>query len=263
MSDNATSFAVLSVALAILGAICGSASGGAGAFRESSSTSAAATISVGWPNLARLLLGLSCLFAILACVELWLAQDGSEESIDTPQPSAWGALWVCAALLALEWRIAGLASVGWRMLSGAWLGGIGVLAVGVGFDLWLRLIGLPMPSCTDGNPTIEASGMKAIAAFAMTLVLIAGPSLRRLPVTALPLSTVAAGVAIAVWMQPVLPALGWLPLSIGGGGPLALVLSAALLLLMRGAGRGRWGTILGLVAYFVFGVGGCLALGTL
>ena len=263
MSDDATSFAVLSVVLAILGAVCGSVSGGASALPEGRSTSAAATVSEGWRSLARLLLALSCPLALLTCVELWLVQEGSEEFIDTPQPSAWGALWVCAALLAIEWRTVGLASVGWRMLSGVWLGGIGVLAFGVGFDLWLRLVSLPMPACIDGNPTIEASGMKAIAAFAITLVPIAGPSLRRFPVTELPLSTVAAGVAIAVWMQPVLPALGWLPLSIGGGAPIALVLSAALLLLMRGAGRGRRETTLGLVAYFVFGVGGCLALGAL
>ena len=263
MSDGATWFAALGVALAILGAVFGNVAAAAGAPRVGGSTLAAAKGPEGWRNLARLLLGLSFLLALLACGGLWLGQDEFEASIDTPYPSAWGALWVYAVLLAIEWRVAGLTSVGRRSLAGAYLGGMGVLALGVGFGVWLRLVSLPMPACEDGNPTIVAFGMKAIAALALTLTPLAGPSLRRFPVTELPLSTVAAGVAIAAWMQPVLPALGWLPLSVGGGAPLALVLSAALLLLTFGAGRGGRATTLGLVAYFVLGTGGCLVLWTL
>ena len=147
-----------------------------------------------------------------------------------------------ALLLVIEWRTAGVHGVGRRILVGAFLAGMGVLALGVGFEVWLKMLGLPMPVCEEGSPVINDVGVEAAAVLGLTLASIAGPALRLVPLAELPLSTIAASVALATWMLPALPALGWLPTSIGGGAPLALLLYAAcgcFSARARGAGRRR------------------------
>ena len=218
-------------------------------------------------SLAGLFLGLSFLFALLACAGIWvergIKRGGFENSTERSYPSAWGVLWVYAFVLVTEWRTTGLSGVGRRILVGAYLGGMGVLALGIGFEVWLNLVSLPLPMCQDGSSVIEGSVIKAAAALGLSLALIAGPALRFLPLADLPLSTTATSVAVATWMLPALPALGWLPTSVGGGAPLALVLFAALGILLRSCARDGRATVFGIAAYFVLGVGGCVALGTL
>lgn len=263
MTVDATFFAALSLAAGIMGAVCGSVRGTAFVLQEHSGAAAMDTAAGSFRPLAILFLGLSFLFALLACAGLWLERGGLEESTDRTYPSAWGVLWVYALLLVIEWRMAGLSGVGRRILVGAFLGGMGALALGIGFEVWLKLVSLPLPACEDGTPVIEDAGIKAAAALGLSLVPIAGPALRLVLLVDLPLSTIAASVVVATWMQPALPALGWLPTLVGGGAPLALVLFAALWTLRRSYERGEPAMTLGIVAYFALAVGGCVALGTL
>lgn len=263
MTDDANFFAALSLAAGIVGVACANLRGGAFVLQEQPGAATGEPASRSFRWLAGLLLGLSFLFALLVCAGLWVERGGLDGSADRAYPSAWGALWVYALLLLIEWRTAGLSGVGQRMLIGAFLGGIGVLALGIGLEVWLKLVPLPLPACGDGSPVIEDAGIDAAAALGLSLALIAGPALRLLPLADLPLSTIAASVAVATWMQPALPALEWLPTSVGGAAPLALVLSAAILPLLRSCARGGRASALGLAAYFVLAVGGCVALGTL
>ena len=262
MSAHATFLAALGMAAGIAGVVCANTSGAGFVLQRAGLAAAAETTSGTLRALACLFFGLSFLFALLASAELWLGRGGTEGSPGAAYPSAWGALWVYAVLLVIEWRVAGLSGVGRRVLVGIGLGGMGVLALGIGFEVWMQLAALPMPACENGSPVIEATGVSAAAALGLCLVPIAGPALRLLPAEDLPLSTVAASVAIAAWMQPVLPALGWLPTAVGGGAPLAIVLFAALWCLVRSIGRGGKATAFGLAAYFILGVGGGVALGT-
>ena len=259
MTTDATFFAMLSLAAAIAGVVCGNVRGAVFVLREHSGAAAAQSFRA----LAGLFLGLSFLFALLASAGIWLERSGFDGSSDRAYPSAWGALWVYALLLVLEWRTTGLYGVGRRILVGAFLAGMGVLALGIGFEVWLKILALPLPACEDGSPTIQDAGIKAAAVLGLTLAPIAGPALRFVPLADLPPSTIAASVAFATWMQPALPALGWLPTSIGGGAPLALVLYAALWLLLRACARGGSANVVGLATYFALGVGGSVALGTL
>ena len=266
MTVDATFFAALSLAAGIAGVACGSVGGTAFVLQERSGAAADPTAG-SFRSLAGLFLGLSFLFALLACAGIWLERGldraGLDGSADNAYPSAWGALWVYALLLVIEWRTTGLSGVGRRIVVGAFFGGMGVLALGIGLETWLKLVALPLPACEDGSPVIEDARIRAAAALGLTLALIAGPALRLLPLADLPLSTIAASVAVATWMLPALPALGWLPMSVGGGAPLALVLFAAHWLLLRSCARGGGAAALGLAAYFGVGVGGCVALGTL
>ena len=264
MTVDATFFAALSLAAAIAGVACGNVRGaGFVALREHSGAAFSDAHAPSFRALAGLFLGLSFLFALLAGVGIWLERSGFDGTAERAYPSAWGALWVYALLLVIEWRTTGLHGVGRRILAGAFLAGMGVLAIGVGFEVWLKILALPLPACEDGVPVIEDAGISAAAALGLTLAPIAGPALRLLPLADLPLSTIAASVALATWMQPALPALGWLPTSFGGGAPLALILFAALWLLLRLCARGGAAGVLGLATYFALGVGGSVALGTL
>ena len=68
---------------------------------------------------------------------------------------------------------------------------------------------------------------------------------------------------MAMWLQPLLPSLGWLPVSPGAGAPLAAVFVAALMLLGLMAARGPRATVAGIGLYFGLSVGGSHFLGTL
>ena len=264
MIVDATFFAALSLAAGIVGVVCGNVRGaGFVVLREHSGTAISDADAPSFRALAGLFLGLSFLLALLAGAGIWLERSGFDGSPERAYPSAWGALWVYALLLVIEWRATGLHGVGRRILVGAFLAGMGMLALGIGFEVWLKILALPMPACEDGSPVIEDTGIKAAAALGLTLAPIAGPALRLLPLADLPPSTIAASVAFATWMQPALPALGWLPTAIGGGAPLALVLFVALWLLLRSCARGGAANVLGLATYFALGVGGSVALGTL
>ena len=267
MTTDAILFAALSLAAAIAGVVCGNVRGAVFLLRENSGAAVADTAAPSFRGLAGLFLGLSFLFALLAGAEMWLDRYTDRSGLDGSSghaiPSTWGALWAYALLLVIEWRSMGLSGVGRRILVGALLAGMGVLALGLGFEVWLKYVDLPLPVCEDGRPVIEDVGIEAAAALGLTLALLAGPALRLVPFAELPPSTIAASVALATWMQPALPALGWLPTSIGGGAALAVVLYAALWLLQRSCARAGAASVLGVATYFALGVGGSVALGTL
>lgn len=264
MTVDAIFFAALSLAAVIAGVVCANVRGaGFVVLRKPSGAARFDGQTPSFRALPGLFLGLSFLFALLAGAGLWLERSSFDGASERAYPSAWGALWVYALLLVIEWRTTGLHGVGRRILAGAFLGAMGVLTLGVGFDVWLKLLAMPLPACEDGSPVIKDAGLKSAAALGLTLAPIAGPALRLLPLAELPLSTIAASVALATWMQPALPALGWLPTAIGGGAPLALVLFVGLWLLLRLYARGVAAGVLGLAAYFAIGVGGSVALGTL
>ena len=264
MTVDATFFAALSLAAAIVGVACVNVhGGGVVALRRHSAPPRCDTHTASLRALAGLFLGLSLVFALLAGAGFWLERSGFDGSAKHAYPSGWGALWVYALLLVVEWRKTGLHRVGRRILVGAFLAALGVLALGIGFEVWLKFLALPLPACEDGAPVIEDAGLEAVAALGLTLVPLAGPALRLLPLAELPLSTSAATVAFAVWMEPALPALGWLPVAIGGGAPLTLVLSTALWLLLRLYARGGAASVVGLATYFALGLTGSVAVGTL
>ena len=267
MITDATFLAALSLAAGVAGVVCGSMPGAGFVLRTHWGDPFAEAPPSSSRALSGLFLGLSFLLALVAGAEIWLERgldrSGFDGASDRAQPSAWGALWVYAALLVIEWRTTGLHGVGRRILVGAFLAGMGMLALGIGFEVWLKILALPMPVCEGGSPVIEDAGLEAAAALGLALTPIAGPALRLLPLADVPLSTIAASVAFAAWMQPALPALGWLPAAIGGGAPLALILVVALWLLLRSCARGGAAGVLGLAAYFALGVGGSVALGTL
>ena len=267
MISDATFLAVLSLAAGIAGVVCASVPGAGFVLRTHWGDPFAEAPASSFRALSGLFLGLSFLFALVAGAEIWLErglnQSGFDGASDRAYPSAWGALWVYALLLVIEWRTVGLHGVGRRILVGAFLAGMGVLALGLGFEVWLKYLDLSLPACEDGRPVIEDAGIKAAVALGLTLAPIAGPALRLVPFAELPLSTMAASVVFATWLQPAMPALGWLPTSIGGGAPLALVLYVALRLLQHSCARGTAAKVLGLAAYFALGLGGSVALGTL
>ena len=264
MITDAAFFAVLSLAAGIAGVACGHLRGATFAFQAPPGVAAPEPISGALRPLTSLFLGLSFLFALLAGAGLWIERGVSEGSVLRSHPPAWGALWVCALLHLIECRTSGLAGTGRRLRVGVVAAVMGVLALGFGFELWLKLAPLPVPACEGGSPVLEGAGLGAMAALGLSLALIAGPALRLLPLGDLPLSATAASVAVAAWMQPTLPALGWLPVSAGGGAPLALLLSAALWLLLRSNGRGgRVATAAGISAWFLLVVGGSAAIGVL
>lgn len=264
MTIDANLFAALSLASVIAGVICGNVRGrGFMTLQESSNAILSHTHAPSFRALSALFLGLSFLLALLAGVGIWHERGGFEGASERTYPSAWGALWVYALLLLIEWRTTGLSGVGRRILVGAFLAGMGVLALGVGFEVWLEFLALPLPACEVGSPVIKDDGLRSTAALGLTLALIAGPALRLLPLADLPLSTIAASVALATWMQPALPALGWLPTAIGAGAPLALLLFVGLWLLVRLCTWSGPAGVLGFAAYLALGVGGSAVLETL
>lgn len=216
-----------------------------------------------WRAGARLCLGLSCLFAVAAFAESWSPPRDDATVSDAPMPSAaWGALWVYTFALLVEWRRSGLAAAGTRAFAGILLAGGGVLLLGVCLQTWAAAAP-PLP-CGDAGLTIYvATDVQAAAALGLALVPLAGAVLPFASVKAPPLSSAAASVAMGVWLQPALPALEWLPVSVWAGAALAALLVAALALVGVAATRGPWATATGLTVYYAVSVGGCLGLGAL
>ena len=177
--------------------------------------------------------------------------------------AASGALWIYVLALLTEWRLVGLQDAGRRALVGLLLAVAGVLFLGIGLGAWASIDPSTVALCVDGAPAVDGNALpvRAVAALGLALVPLAGLALRFVSAADPPLSAAAASVAAAVWFQPVLPALGWLPLSFGGGAPLALLLTAALMLLTLVAGRGPASEAGGHLGYLVLCVGGCIMLG--
>ena len=210
---------------------------------------------------AHVCLGFSCLFALAACGELWLSLQGQEGQAGVSAPSSWGALWVYVVVLVLEFRGIGLSGAGGRALRGWLLAGVGVLFVGVGLDGWLSIVAATDPVCATGVTAIDATGTEVGAVgLGLALVPLAGFALQGSAPKVPPLSSAVACVVLACWMQPLLPALGWLPLSVGAGAAVALLLALALSLLGLLAVRGPFLAAVGVSAYFALSVGGCVLM---
>ena len=214
---------------------------------------------------ARLCLVLSCLFALAAYGTLWLSQGGPESPFEVPHPVAWGALWIHVLVLLVEWRRIGLPDAGRRTLAGLLLAGAGVLFLGLGLTAWTNTDASAGAACVVGPLANDTSAwvVRAAAGLGLALVPLAGIALGLNRAADPPLSAAAASVAIAAWLQPALPALGWLPASVGAGAALAGLLVAALMVLGVAASRGPRVTAGGVVGYFALTVGGCTILGIL
>ena len=194
---------------------------------------------------ARLGPRLSCLFALATSGALWLSRQGPENTAGVPHPAAWGALWAYALVLLVEWRLVGLPGAERRTLAGLLLAGAGVLFLGIGLTAWMSPDSAAGVACAV---TASANDMgpvmtKVVAALGFALVPLAGIALGVIRMAEPPLSAAAASVAVAAWLQPALPALGWLPISIGTGAPLAVLLVAALSVLGLAACGGPRATV--------------------
>ena len=258
-------FAALGILAALATLAFGTVRGLAGRLEGAGAAAVARPSSDGLRTVARLCLGLSCIFALAALGELWLNLQGQERPPDLPRSSAWGALWVYVLALLAEWRLFGLAGAGRRAVAGWLLAGAGVLFLGIGLDAWASFHLPADAACVDGVLSIDATApaVTALAALGLTLVPLSGVALRLAVPAAPPLSAAAASVAVAVWLQPVLPALGWLPLSLGAGAVLALLFVVSLFILGRASAQGPWAAAGGLSAYVGLSVGGCIVLGML
>ena len=262
MISGATLFAALGVLSGAVTLACGMvrayASRPAGVVAAPAETPASRALRVA----ARLGLGLSCLFALAAFGELWLSRQGGESAPVGSRPTPWGALWVHVLALVVEWRRVGLPGAGRRALAGLLVGAVGVLFLGIGLGAWAS-IGLSAgAACPDGTPAIDAAApvIGALAALGLALVPLSGIALRLAEPAVPPLSAGPAGVAMAVWLQPALPALEWLPTSLGAGAALALLLAVALALFGIAASRGPGATAVGVLAYFALSVGGGIVI---
>ena len=258
-------FAALGILAALATLACGTVHGLAGRLEGAGAASVARPSSDGLRTAARLCLGLSCVFALAALGELWLSLQAQENALDVPRPSAWGALWVYVLALIAEWRLFGLAGAGRRAVAGWLLAGAGVLFLGIGLDAWASFQLPADAACADGVLAIDATApvVRTLAALGLALVPLSGVALRLAAPTAPPLSAAAVSVVVAVWLQPVLPGLGWLPLSLGAGAVLALLLVTSLLILGCAVARGSAAALGGLSAYVGLSIGGCIVLGIL
>ena len=212
-----------------------------------------------WRVGTRLRLVLSCSCVLAAIGDAGAEAQALEGASSTPTPASWGALWVYILALLVEWSRSGLEVAVRRAVVGALLAGVGVLLVGLCLTtVWTN--------CTGGSLAIDAgtsAAAGAVAALGLTLIPLAGIALR-LAEPAVPLlSSGAAGVVMAMWLQPTLPSLGCLPVSHFAGGPLAAILVAAPMLLGWMAARGPRMTGAGIVLYMVLSVGGSYVLGIL
>lgn len=213
---------------------------------------------------ARICCGLSVLCALAAAGALWSGWEEPDSSSDPSGIPQWGALWVYAAAMLVECRFAGLRSAGRRALAGLLLGGSGVLFLGVGLTAWTNTESPPpaghlgWTSLSDMN----ALGIGLAAAFGLALVPLAGIAVGGTRPGEPPLSAAAASAVFAAWLQPALPALGWLPVSPGAGAGLAAILAAALVPLAFAASGGRRAAC-GVLATLALSVGGCIVLGIL
>ena len=59
--------------------------------------------------------------------------------MDLPPPIAWGALWVHAGVLVVEWRLVGLPGAGRRAVVGLLVAGAGVLLLGAALGAWVSV----------------------------------------------------------------------------------------------------------------------------
>ena len=208
-----------------------------------------------------LCLGFSCLFALAAGGEFWLSLQEQESQVDVSVSSAWGALWVYVVALLLEFRGLGLSGAGHRAFRGWLLATVGVLFVGGGLNSWSSIHPTMDAACANGAAIIDATGTEVGAAgLGIALVPLAGFALQGTVPKVPPLTIAAACVVLATWMQPLLPSLGWLPLSVGAGAAYALLLALALLVLGLLAVRGPALAVGGVSAYFALSVGGCVLM---
>ena len=265
MITAVTLFAVLGILFGIAALACGMVWAFVARIDGAGTTSVDPKASGVWRAGVRLCLVLSCLCVLAAFGNAWVESQASESVSSTPMPASWGALWVYVFALLVEWSRSGLEAAGQRTLAGALLAGVGVLLVGMCLAAWMTMNPPPVPECTGGSLTIDtgASAARAVAALGLALVPLAGIALRLAKPAVPPLSAAAACVVMAMWLQPTLPALGWLPVSTGAGAPLAAVFVAALMLLGLMAARGPRATVAGIGLYFGLSVGGSHLLGTL
>ena len=262
MISSVTLFAALGVSAVAATLACGAAR----TFTvrvEPGDTSRIDSSASGTPRAAEhLCLGLACLLALAAFGELWLSRQGAPTALDAPRPAAWGALWVHAFVLIVECRHFGLPGAGRRALAGLLVAGTGVLFLGIGLTTWTNIdpltqtACLPSPSAGDANAWVVRGG----AALGLALVPLAGIALRSGRPEGPPLSAATASVAVAAWLQPALPGLGWLPTSFGAGAALAALLAVALIRLGLATNRGPKATVGALLAYFALSVVGCTVL---
>ena len=263
MTSSLTLFAALGVSAFTATLACGALR----AFTvraEPDGTSRIHSSASGTPRAAEhLCLGLACLLALAASGELWLSRQGAPTALDTPRPAAWGALWVHAFVLIVECRHFGLPGAGRRALAGLLVAGAGVLFLGIELTAWTNIDTLTGTACLP-DPSASAADAWVVrggAALGLALVPLAGIALRSGRPEGPPLSAATASVAVAAWLQPALPGLGWLPTSFGAGTPLAALLAVALIRLDLATSRGPKAAVGGLLAYVALSVGGCAILG--
>lgn len=226
---------------------------------------AATSPSLFWHSKAavRLCLGLSCASALACASALWLSRQNSVAAFDVAQPMPWGVLWVYAFGLLLEWRLVGIRNAGRRALTGLLLAVVGVLFLGIGLGAWTGTVASTELACPVNIQAkdLNAWWIRSMAALGLVLVPLAGIALGLNRVEHPPLSAAPAGVAVAVWLEPALPALGWLPTTGTAGAALAVLLIVALVVLALTCARGLRATLGGLFACFALSVGGCIFLG--
>ncbi|MDE0206078.1 MAG: hypothetical protein OXP66_08620 [Candidatus Tectomicrobia bacterium] len=217
--------------------------------------------SVALRTATHLCLGFTCLFALAAGGELWLRLQAHEGQAGIPASSAWGALWVYVIVLVLDFRGTGLSGAGRRAFCGWLLAAVGVLLVGAGLGSWSSISVTADPACADGVTMIDATRIEVGAVgLGLALVPLAGVALQGTQFKTPPLPIAAASVVLAIWMQPMLPAMGWLPLSAGAGAVVALLLVLALAILGLLAVRGPALAAVGVPAYFALSVGGFILM---
>lgn len=264
MNAPVTLFAVAGILFAVAALACGMVRAFVARADGADTVSVDPQASGAWRIGARLCLALSCLFVLAALGQSWF-EPQSPENASTPIPANWGALWIYALSLPVEWSRSGLEGAGRRTLTGVLLAGVGVLLLGMCLTAWTTLNPAPVLECADGSPMIDAGAfaVRSVAALGFALIPLAGIALRLASPTVPPLSAAAAGVAMAMWLQPTLPPLGWLPASMGAGAALSGVFVAALMLLGWMAARGPVSTMVGVGLYFGLSVGGSHFLGAL
>lgn len=218
---------------------------------------------------ARLLIGLACLAAFGAFLGTWMEAMATADEGAVQVGPAWGALWVYVVAMLTEWRLLGLNAAAQRALGGAILATVGVLLLGLFLDLWTVLAPPAMLVCEEGELVLDVADpiVVGVAALGLSLVPLSGAAFSRLHAgrggRAIPLSTAAATVVVAIWLQPLLGRLGWLPFEVAAGAPLAFLLAGGLVPLGLAMPRGHTVTAIAAVAYLGLGVIGCLLLAKL
>ena len=221
------------------------------------------TASRAFQTAANLCFALSGLFALAVFGALWLNRQEPQAALDMHQAPAWGALWIYVFALVAEWRQTGLRHAVQRAAGGLLAAVIGMLFLGVGLEVWASRAA--PAGCANGVLTIDmtAPTLAALAGFGLALVPMSGVALWRADPGSPPLSAAAASVVMAAWLQPVLPALGWLPVGLGNGAALALLLITTLTCFGVTASRRSGLAGLSLLIYLVLSAAGSMLLATL